>query len=160
MSAVVTIREMRRADLDPVGTLAAELVRQHHRWDPDRFLLAEPVDEGYRWFFGTQLGAPEVVLLVAELEGRVVGYAYGAVQPRDWNLLLEVHGALHDVAVDASCRRRGIGRQLVEAALQALEARGAARVVLMSAAQNAEAQALFEALGFRRTMVEMTRTKR
>lgn len=156
----VTIREMRQDDLGPVGMLAGELVRLHHRWDADRFFLTERVDEGYRWFFGTQLGRPEVVLLVAELDSQVVGYSFGTVEERDWNLLLDAHGGLHDVAVDARYRRRGVGRKLVKATVAALEARGAPRVVLMSATQNAEAQALFEALGFRRTMVEMTRSKR
>lgn len=156
----VTIRELRRDDLGPVGALAAELVQQHHRWDGDRFFLVDDVADGYRWFFGTQLGKDGVVLLVAEVDGAVAGYAYGTVEARDWNLLLDAHGALHDVVVDARFRRRGVGRALVQAMVQALEARGAPRVVLMSAAQNASAQALFESLGFRRTMVEMTRTTR
>jgi ribosomal protein S18 acetylase RimI-like enzyme len=156
----VTIRPMKDTDLGPVGTLAAELVRQHHRWDTDRFFLMEPVDEGYRWFFGTQLGQEGVVLLVAEMDGQVVGYTYASVEGRDWNMLLDRHGALSDVAVDARYRRRGIGRKLVEGAVAALEALGAPRVVLYSATPNTEAQQLFEALGFRRTMVEMTRTKR
>ncbi|MEW5741376.1 MAG: GNAT family N-acetyltransferase [Myxococcota bacterium] len=155
-----TIRPMKKSDLGPVGTLAAELVRQHHRWDADRFLLVEPVDEGYRWFFGTQLGKKAVALLVAELDGEVVGYAYGTVEKRDWNALLDEHGALHDVAVDARYRRHGIGRKLVAAMLDELRARGATKVVLHSATQNAGAQALFESLGFRRTMVEMTWSKR
>jgi len=45
----------------------------------------------------------------------------------------------------------------VRAALEWLESRGAPRVVLMSASRNEGAQRLFERLGFRRTMVEMTR---
>lgn len=155
----VTIREMRQGDLGPVGTLAGGLVRLHHRWDADRFLLVDDVEGGYRWFFGTQLGRRDAVLLVAELDGAIAGYAYGTVEERDWNLLLDEHGTLNDVAVDPRFRRRGIGRKLVEATVQALEARGAPRVVLMSATQNTEAQALFASLGFRRTMVEMTRSK-
>ena len=43
------------------------------------------------------------------------------------------------------------------ASAEKLKALGVPRVVLMSAAANAEAQKLFEKLGFRRTMVEMTR---
>jgi ribosomal protein S18 acetylase RimI-like enzyme len=38
-----------------------------------------------------------------------------------------------------------------------LEAMGAPRVLLLSATQNTEGQALFAKLGFRHTMVEMTR---
>jgi ribosomal protein S18 acetylase RimI-like enzyme len=156
----VRIREMRQEDLGPVGVLAGGLVRLHHQWDADRFFLTDDVEGGYRWFFGTQLGRHEVVLLVAELDARVVGYAYATTEARDWSRLLDAHGALHDVAVEAGARRRGVGRALVEAAVQALEARGAPRVVLMSATQNAAAQALFASLGFRPTMVELTRSRR
>ncbi|MNC98581.1 hypothetical protein D3C83_165920 [compost metagenome] len=43
--------------------------------------------------------------------------------------------------------------------IAALERLGAQSVVLSSATSNAEAQTLFESLGFRRTMVEMTRSR-
>jgi ribosomal protein S18 acetylase RimI-like enzyme len=46
---------------------------------------------------------------------------------------------------------------LLDAALTWLRERGAPRVVLSTAAQNETAQRLFEKLGFRRTMIEMTR---
>ena len=45
----------------------------------------------------------------------IVGYAYGALEGRDWNLLLDAHGAVHDIFVAAEARRGGVGRQLVEA---------------------------------------------
>ena len=54
-------------------------------------------------------------------------------------------------------RRRGVAAALVTALVDALVAKGAPRVVLHTAAGNAIAQALFGRLGFRPTMVEMTR---
>jgi ribosomal protein S18 acetylase RimI-like enzyme len=50
-----------------------------------------------------------------------------------------------------------VGLALAEAVIARLRALGAPRVVLHTAVQNAAAQRLFERLGFRRTMVEMTR---
>jgi ribosomal protein S18 acetylase RimI-like enzyme len=46
---------------------------------------------------------------------------------------------------------------LVDATLEALKKKGAPRVVLSTAEQNAAAQRLFDRAGFRRTMIEMTR---
>jgi hypothetical protein len=77
------IRDLAKADLEATSRLAAMLVRQHHAFDPDRFMLVEPIEEGYRWFLGTQLGRPEGLLLVAELDGAIAGYLYGAVEERD-----------------------------------------------------------------------------
>jgi len=45
----------------------------------------------------------------------------------------------------------------MNAAMEWLRSRGAPRVLLLSATPNAGAQELFARLGFRRTMVEMTK---
>jgi ribosomal protein S18 acetylase RimI-like enzyme len=66
-------------------------------------------------------------------------------------------GVVHDIVVDPTHRGLGIGAMLLEAAVAALEARGAPRVVLSTAERNEAAQRLFAKAGFRRTMVEMTR---
>jgi RimJ/RimL family protein N-acetyltransferase len=44
----------------------------------------------------------------------------------------------------------------MEAAIDWLRERGAPRVILWTATQNEAAQALFQRLGFRKTMTEMT----
>jgi ribosomal protein S18 acetylase RimI-like enzyme len=150
------VRPARLEDLPAVSRLAAELVRLHHRLDPPRFLLVEPVEDGYQWFFTRELARQGALILVAEEEARIVGYAYGTLEPRNWNDLLDACGKLNDLYVDPSARRLGTGRALAGEMLAALRARGAPRVVLLSAWQNPDAHAFFEALGFRRTMLEMT----
>jgi ribosomal protein S18 acetylase RimI-like enzyme len=150
------VRPALPSDLSAVSRLAAELVRLHHRLDPRRFMLVEPIEDGYRWFLSRELESNAAVILVAEEDASIVGYAYGRLEPRNWNDLLDACGKLYDIYVDATARRRGAGRALVDAMLAALRAGGAPRVVLLSAWQNPEAHVFFEALGFRRTMLEMT----
>jgi ribosomal protein S18 acetylase RimI-like enzyme len=72
-------------------------------------------------------------------------------------MLLDEAGFVHDVIVDEAACRRGVGSALVEGALEWMRARGVVRVVLWTADQNTGAQRLFDRLGFRRTMIEMTR---
>jgi len=117
----------------------------------------ENPDAGYAWFLGTQLGEDEVAVLVAEQKSSVVGYVYAGLEPLSWKELREACGFIHDVVVDEHTRRSGVATALIEAASEWLRARGAPRVILWTAHQNAGAQQLFERLGFRRTMVEMTR---
>jgi ribosomal protein S18 acetylase RimI-like enzyme len=152
-----TIRPARTDDVPAASRLAAALVRQHHAFDPDRFMLVEPVEEGYARFLRTQVDREGVVFLVAELDGAVAGYLLGGLAGRDWMLLLDDCGQIHDVFVDASARGRGIGAGLVEEAVSRLVAMGAPRVVLSTAWPNEPARRLFSKLGFRETMVEMTR---
>ena|SRR6185437_14809037 len=157
MTEAPTIRPARRADLPAVAHLAGKLVRMHHDHDARRFFLPDRVEEGYAWWFGREVDREEVVLLVAARGEAVVGYAYGRLEERDWNQLLDACGALHDVWVEAAERRHGVARALVDATVAALVAKGAPRVVLHTMTANEGAQALFARLGFRRTMVEMTR---
>ena len=152
----IEIRKMTEGDLPAVGVLAAGLVRQHHQFDPARFMLVEPIEDGYRWWFAKELKREEVVLQVATIAGEVVGYVYGTVEERDWAKLLDAHGAVHDVFVAEKFRKNGIARRLMGSAVQTLRAQGVKNVVLYSAAQNEGAQALFKSMGFRTSMLEMT----
>src|SRR5689334_18312932 len=76
-------------DVRALGALGAKLARAHHAWDPQRFFLPEePVEDGYAWWLGKELENPRAVILAAvAARGRVVGYAYGRIEPRDWNAL-------------------------------------------------------------------------
>ena len=91
-------------------------------------------------------------------EGRVAGYAYGRLEPRDWNLLRDKCGVVVDLMVDPYYRRLGAGSRLLRALIAALQAKGAPFVVLQAASANRSAQRLFESAGFRPTLVEMAKT--
>jgi ribosomal protein S18 acetylase RimI-like enzyme len=158
---MVSIRPMAAGDLAAVGELAGALVRMHHATDARRFLLVDGVERGYARYFGSQLGKDGVVLLVATHDdsAEIVGYSFGTREGRDWNMLLDDHGALHDVYVVESARRSNVGERLVRETCARLEAMGAPRVILSTMVSNESAQRLFAKCGFRATMVEMTRDK-
>ena len=143
--------------------MAGALVRFHHELDEQRFLLVQGVEEGYARFFSSQLASKETVVLVAEREssvgpeGRLVGYAYARLQPRDWNALLDACGALHDIFVVETERRSGVAHALLDEIVARMAALGAERMVLSTATRNDAAHRLFERHGFRRTKIEMTR---
>src|SRR5919199_1297662 len=154
----VTIRPAAPADLRTVGRLGALLVRMHHDFDPERFIAAPPrTEDAYASFLGTQLEEPNVVVLVAERDGKVLGYTYAGVEGHDYMSLRGPAGVLYDIVVDPAHRGRGVGRVLLGGTLAALKSRGAPRVVLSTAERNESAQRLFARAGFRRTMIEMTR---
>lgn len=157
MPPAAVVRSARPEDVPGAARLAAELVRLHHRFDPARFLCIEPLEAGYAAFLATQVGQRGRVFLVAEAGNEVVGYALAGLEGRDWMDLREACGKLYDLYVDPASRGAGIGRRLVEEAVARLVALGVPRVVLMTAWRNEDARGLFEKLGFRPTMLEMTR---
>jgi ribosomal protein S18 acetylase RimI-like enzyme len=154
----VSIRGAAPADVPAIGRLGALLVRVHHDLDPQRFIAAGPdTEKRYGWFLGTQLEEPNVIILVAEQDGEVIGYTYSGVEGNDYMALRGPAGVVYDIVVDPAHRKQGVGQMLLAATVDALKARGSPRVVLSTAERNASAQRLFDRAGFRRTMIEMTR---
>jgi ribosomal protein S18 acetylase RimI-like enzyme len=154
----IVIRPASAADRPALGRLGLLMVRAHFEFDPKRFL--PPTDETesrYGGFLASQLDQKGIVLLVAEQNGEVVGYTYAGMEGFDYMSLRGPAGALYDIVVDPRHRGRGVGRRLLDATLAQLKERGAPRVLLSTATQNAAARHLFKAAGFRETMIEMTR---
>lgn len=133
------------------------LVRTHYAFDRQRFLPPrEGTESGYASFLGHLLGTDDNRVVVAERDGRVVGYVWAALEPLSWKELRGPAGYIHDIAVEEEARRTGVATMLMSAAVAWLRERNAPRVILGTAAKNAGAQALFHRLGFRDTMIEMT----
>jgi ribosomal protein S18 acetylase RimI-like enzyme len=154
----VIVRRAVPGDMAAVGKLGALLVAAHHDFDSLRFIPATPqTPRGYASFLGTQLDGPNILVLVAERDGQVIGYTYAGVEGMDYMSLRGPAGVLYDIVVDPAHRGRGVGRMLLESTLDELRTRGAPRAVLSTAERNEPAQRLFAHAGFRRTMIEMTR---
>jgi ribosomal protein S18 acetylase RimI-like enzyme len=153
-----TIRRAEAGDAPRLGALGAALMRTHYAFDRQRFLAAGPAAESeYASFLRSQLEHDDAIVLVAEHDGRIVGYVFAGLEPMSWKELRGPAGFIHDVLVDDDARHSGAGTALIEAAIAWLRERGAPRVMLSTAVPNDAAQRLFARLGFRRTMIEMTR---
>jgi len=83
---------------------------------------------------------PTVSYLVAEVDGRVVGYAAASV-------VAEI-AELQRIAVDGAHRRTGLATALLEGVLSLARGGGADRVLLDVREDNAGALAFYEAAGF------------
>lgn len=155
---------IRRAVLDDseaLGRLGALLMDVHYNFDRRRFLApGEDAAAGYARFLVSQLRDPDCAVFVAELDGRIVGYCYAGVEPLSWKELRDEAGFIHDLALDPSARRRGVGKALIDAAIEWFRERNQARVMLWTSPANDAARQLFEQSGFRPTMIEMTRELR
>jgi ribosomal-protein-alanine N-acetyltransferase len=127
--APVTLRPMRRTDLDAVLAIEARAFPQP--WS--------------RAFFEKELVSPQAHCIVAVRDddepAALVGYTVA------WRVLDEVH--LLNVAVHAGHRGGAIGRRLLEHVLDDGRATGARVVYLEVRAGNVPARRLYRRLGFR-----------
>lgn len=91
------------------------------------------------------LGDPSNHVWLAYLKGRPVGFLRGSA-------LLQVEDRrpqffLYEIAVDEACRRRGVGRSLVEAMLRFARARGFAEAFVFTSPRNRPAVGLYRSTG-------------
>ena len=124
MASEYTIRRMTMADVD--GVAAVEAATFPTPWSRDAF-ISEMKNVAARY-------------LVAEKDGRIIGYA-GA-----WIILDESH--ITNIAVLEAERGQGIGRKLTHGLMQYLSNLGAAYATLEVRKSNEVAQNLYKSLGF------------
>lgn len=143
------------ARLRPVGPADERaLVRLHgaaYRGRFDRYLFLESAEEAedaaalVRDLFGGRWGTfSEAGSRGLDLDGYLVG-AVLSVRRGEGTLIA-------DVAVDPAAQGHGIGRIILTASLQGLEAAGESPVFLNVTEGNARAQRLYEHLGFERSL--------
>ncbi|HEY5663448.1 MAG TPA: GNAT family N-acetyltransferase [Ilumatobacter sp.] len=88
--------------------------------------------------------APDAVLFVARVDGRIVGSLTLAL----YRMPTGTKAWIEDVVVDASARGHGIGELLNRAAIAEAGRRGAKNVNLTSRASREAANRLYQRLGF------------
>lgn len=149
------IRDARPEDLPAAATLAGTLLRHLRTLDPQRFpFLVDPPEPGFEAFLGECLKDSDYFVLVAELEGRVVGYGLASLEAREWRLLIDRHGLVQDIVIAPEARGGGTGERLLRALVDRLRRAGAPRIILHTPTENTAAQKLFRKVGFRETVRE------
>lgn len=127
------------------------MIRRASASDVDAILLLERVTpEAPHWSSTDYLAALDSsgntrrCLLVAEVEGRLAGFAVGKVA----HLVYEIEAELESVAVAWIDRRKGIGQALCAAVVGWCRGLGAAKMELEVRAGSAGAIELYSRLGF------------
>jgi ribosomal protein S18 acetylase RimI-like enzyme len=135
------------------------LMHVHHDLDRQRFIEpGENAEASYALFLSNVLNDGDAVILVAERDSTLVGYIYASLEPQlEWQDARDRTAFVHDIFVDPQSRRSGIATALTRAALDWFAQRGVPRVMLWTSSNNDAAQTVFSSLGFRKTMIEMTR---
>lgn len=146
----VSIRPARRED---VAAIVAMLADDHLGRARER--VEDPLPAVYYDAFARVERDPNLTLVVAESEGRVVGCLQLEILP-GISSQGGIRGLLEDVRVAADCRSRGIGEKLVQWAVTEAKARGCNLVELLTHQTRVDAQRFYERLGFATSHVGMT----
>lgn len=146
----VSIRRARREDVPAIVAMLADdhLGRARER-------VEQPLPSAYYAAFDRVARDPNLHLVVAESEGRVVGCLQLAVLS-GLSSQGGSRGLLEDVRVATDCRSRGIGEQLVQWAIAEAKACGCNLVELLTHQTRTDAQRFYKRLGFAASHVGMT----
>jgi ribosomal protein S18 acetylase RimI-like enzyme len=149
------IRPATADDVPGVLPMVEQIGALHESWDPAKYGRLPNFSERYRRWMIAQAQNPTSVFLVAEHEGRLVGFLIGTTDREIPIYRIEQYGFIHDLWVEERYRNEGIGRQMVTLAIERFKQIGASQVRLETAEPNDIARKLFETCGFRTSAVSM-----
>ncbi|MHB9024557.1 MAG: GNAT family N-acetyltransferase [Armatimonadota bacterium] len=142
----VTVRPATRKDLDAIGNLWIELMSFHAALDP-RFRIPSHGREKYMRHTQEGLADRHYRVLVAEDNGRVIGYISGYIALNPPIFPTPRYGFIADLCVTAHSRRRGVGRSLVTALRHWFQVNDMEHVQLNVAHCNPVSQAFWRKVG-------------
>lgn len=140
------VRVARHDDVLALSVIWRELMDYHARSD-DRFALAPDADDRWRELGHELIDRTDAFLFAADLNGRLVGFCLGWIAKNPTIYRLPELGFLSEISVASACRRRGIGRDLMQEARQWFIDRGLEEFQLSTAVWNTTAQAFWQSLG-------------
>ena len=141
------IRKAEEKDISRIDDLLLQVLRVHHEGRPDIF---KPEARKYN---DDQLkdiiNDPQRPIFVAEIDGRVEGYAFCIFQQHiDDNILTDILTLyIDDLCVDENCRGKHIGKELYKYVLAFARESGFYNVTLNVWASNESARRFYEAMG-------------
>lgn len=144
-------------DLRAIVDLAVALAKLHFDYDKQRFSRGsfEPLEKTHQDFMRDQLQNPRSVFLLAEENGRIIGYAFLRLEPKSLGDLLDDGAWLHDIYFEEGARSRGVGKLFFDAVVDEAKGLGSKSLMLTVSPHNTTAQKFFAKCGFRHTMHEM-----
>ena len=156
------IRKATLTDIDAIVAMQRVIHAQHLAWDAARWSTQTlPAAIYPEWLRELSSAAIHGLVLVAEVDARLVAYAVAEVEPESTRHWIPRCVYFHDLFVDPAHRGQGIARSLADAVLEwARSSHPALQVRLTTAAQNDAARRFFERLGFRACATEMLREPR
>jgi ribosomal protein S18 acetylase RimI-like enzyme len=136
-------------DLESLSLLF-DAYRQFYKHTPDVALAKN--------FISDRLNNKDSVILVAQNSSQTLT-GFCQIYPSFCSIIAAKIGVLYDLFVDASARKTGAGRALMQAAHEYAANNGMVRLDLTTAKDNLKAQALYESLGWERDEVFYTYNK-
>jgi GNAT superfamily N-acetyltransferase len=119
----------------------------HSVYDP-RFRFAPAAQRELERHLVETTRSRDARILLAEADGRVIGYVLGEVHKRKPLYPMGCYGFISDISITEAWRRRGVGRTLVENLVEWFRMKGVTAIELFVAEANPISMAFWDSMGF------------
>lgn len=109
------IRKAQKRDLDSLTSMSYELEKFHQRLSPKFFLsVNNNFKASMKKVFNSFLRSPLKIILVAEVNGQVVGYISGQITTKKSpQFKVRTVGAIYELFVQEKFRKQGVAQRLM-----------------------------------------------
>lgn len=149
---LIEVRSGRREDLEGVVDLWQRLAR-HHELMGDEFALAWRSRDDWSKYIKLKFSEISTKLIVAEEEGRIVGFMLCMLSPNAPIFRDRKIGLISDAFVVPERRRKGVAEKMLDMGTKWFRKNKVRSVQLMVAAKNLEGRTAWRKLGFKPYMM-------
>lgn len=155
MSDKATIRPATPDDAEGITALWQQMAEQHKLYDTSVWCWSDDAPISWKRNLLEVIDKDNIAVLVAELDGELVGFLRGCVSDNPDIFRIRQAGEIWDVFVREDMRGRGLGRALMEAGEQALRDMGAEDMKFHVALKNPGAIEFYKKMGYEPVMYRM-----
>ena len=145
------IRKAKKEDMKSIHKLDRESTEYHKKFDKDFYTISERWWNIKKYSQIKAIKSPTNLVLVAELEGKVVGYIWGYVE----TIMKNKMGKIQELIVTSKQRGKGIGTELIKDMLNFFKDRKCVISEIEVFVENLSTIQVYEKAGFRKRVCKM-----
>ena len=143
----MNIREATKEDVPKILPVWRELMEFHVQRDAC-YTTCDGAEEAFSSYVCENIEKDDAMVLVAQDDEKIVGYCQCLVAANPPVYAIKKYGNLADTAVLEQYRRNGIGKQMVEQAMEWFKAKGLERIQVRMAVTNEVSTRFWRKMGF------------
>ncbi|MFH1426855.1 MAG: GNAT family N-acetyltransferase [Candidatus Kerfeldbacteria bacterium] len=145
---IYTIRKAKLSDAGATANFAYALSKQHQAYDKKLYKLARDARKRFFEYHRNCIHAPNKIMLVAESNGTLVGYAIASIRKRPPVYTVKFNGHLDAVYIEKKWRRKGIASAFMKELLPWYKKKGVNTITLMVDVDNMIGMKVWDAIGY------------
>ena len=142
------VRQATEADLEAIGELWWEMAEFHRPALPIPIKAQEEVKVQQKKYVQERLSDENALILIGEVEGRVVGYCRASVGFPAPVYEQQLYGSIAELSVSGQYRRRGIGEAMFQTTCAWFKSRGVQHIEVSTMTANPVSNAFWKKMGF------------